>query len=156
MSLSRHRAEGHLRLTAVGRSAQNRIPCRKRPITRRIEIDNFYISIGNADGSSRNQSNDKIIQKLLLGEFINGTKDVIYICYEPLNSPSTLFTSIQNIKQGQIPDSEAYLERVKKEMEQKEKVAQGGNESFLQKYWMYIVPFVVIMFLVNLANPEGQ
>ena len=59
------------------------------------KLDSFYISIGNADGSSRNQSNDKIIQKLLLGQFIDGTKDVIYICYEPLNSPSTLYTSIQ-------------------------------------------------------------
>ena len=68
----------------------------------------------------------------------------------------TLYTSIQNIKQGQTPDSEAYIEKQKKELEQKEKVAQGGSESFLQKYWMYIVPVVVIMFLVNMANPEGQ
>merc|ERR1712127_137652 len=67
----------------------------------------------------------------------------------------TLYTSIQNIKQGQTPDTEAYLEKVKKEIEQKEKAATGGNESFLQKYWMYIVPFVVIMFLMNLVNPEG-
>ena len=66
-----------------------------------------------------------------------------------------MFTTIQSIKQGQPPDSEAYLEKVKKEMELKEKAAQGGGESFIQKYWMYIVPFVVIMFLMNFANPEG-
>lgn len=68
----------------------------------------------------------------------------------------TFHTSIQNIKQGQNPDSEAYLDKVKKEIEQKEKAATGGNESFLQKYWMYIVPFVVIMFLMNLVNPEAS
>lgn len=67
----------------------------------------------------------------------------------------TMYTSIQTIKQGQIPDTEVYVEKVKKEVEQKEKAAVGGNESFLQKYWMYIVPFVVIMFLSNLAAPEG-
>lgn len=67
----------------------------------------------------------------------------------------TMYTSIQNIKQGQMPETEVYLEKAKKEVEQKEKAAVGGNESFLQKYWMYIVPFVVIMFLSNLAAPEG-
>lgn len=67
----------------------------------------------------------------------------------------TLYTSVQSIKQGQTPESEAYLEKVKKEMEQKQKAAEGGGESFFTKYWMYIVPFVVIMFLMNLANPEG-
>jgi hypothetical protein len=60
-----------------------------------IELDNFFISIGNADGSNRNQSNDKIVQKLLLGSFIDGTKDIIYICYRPLLSTSTLYTCIQ-------------------------------------------------------------
>jgi hypothetical protein len=67
----------------------------------------------------------------------------------------TFYTSIQSMKQGQIPETEAYLEKAKKEIEQKEIAAGGGNESFLQKYWMYIVPFVVIMFLMNLVNPEA-
>ena len=66
-----------------------------------------------------------------------------------------LFVCIQNIRQAMGPDTETYLDKVKKEMEQKEKSAQGGNESFLSKYWIYIVPVVIIMFLMNLANPEG-
>jgi len=66
-----------------------------------------------------------------------------------------LFVSIQNIKTAVGPDTESYLEKVKKEMEQKEKSAQGGNESFLSKYWIYIVPVMIVMFLMNLANPEG-
>ena len=66
-----------------------------------------------------------------------------------------LFVYIQNIKTAVGPDTESYLEKVKKEMEQKEKSAQGGNDSFLSKYWIYIVPVVIVMFLMNLANPEG-
>ena len=67
----------------------------------------------------------------------------------------TFLTTIQNIRTGQAPDTETYLEKVKKEVEQKEKGAQAGNESFLSKYWMYIVPFLVVMFLMNMVNPEA-
>ena len=66
-----------------------------------------------------------------------------------------MFTSVQGLKPGQQPDTESYLEKVRKEMEQKEKSESGDNQSFLSKYWIYIVPFVVIMFLANIANPEG-
>jgi hypothetical protein len=66
-----------------------------------------------------------------------------------------LYVSIQNIKTAQIPDTEVYLEKVKKEIEQKEKGAQADNQSFLSKYWVYIVPVVVIMFLMQLVNPEA-
>jgi hypothetical protein len=67
----------------------------------------------------------------------------------------TIYASVQNIKPGQSPETDAYLEKVKKELEQKEKGAQGDNQSFFSKYWIYIVPVVVIMFLSNLVNPEG-
>lgn len=67
----------------------------------------------------------------------------------------TVHASVQNIKPGQVPETEVYLEKLRKEQEQKEKGAQGENQSFLSKYWIYIVPFVVIMFLSGLANPEG-
>lgn len=68
----------------------------------------------------------------------------------------TLYIQIQGIRQGQIPETEAYLEKVRKELESKEKAAQGGNETFLQKYWIYIVPAVIIMFLMNLVGQDGQ
>lgn len=67
----------------------------------------------------------------------------------------TLYATVQNIKPGQTPETDVYLEKLKKEIEQKEKGAQGENQSFFSKYWIYIVPFVVVMFLMNLANPEG-
>lgn len=67
----------------------------------------------------------------------------------------TFYTSVHGLRQGQTPESEAYLEKVKKEIEQKERTAQGGNESFLQKYWIYIVPAIVIMFLMNFVGQDG-
>jgi hypothetical protein len=66
-----------------------------------------------------------------------------------------IFASIQHIKTAQSPDTESYLEKVKKEIEQKEKGAQADNQSFLSKYWIYIVPFLIIMFLMNIVNPEA-
>jgi hypothetical protein len=66
-----------------------------------------------------------------------------------------IFASIQHIKTAQAPDTESYLEKIKKEIEQKEKGAQGDNQSFLSKYWIYIVPFLIIMFLMNIVNPDA-
>lgn len=71
------------------------------------------------------------------------------------NDQLTIHAIIQNIKQAQQPDTESYLEKIRIEKEQKEKSAQSGNESFLSKYWIYIVPFVIIMFLMNIVNPEA-
>lgn len=67
----------------------------------------------------------------------------------------SVFASVQSIRQASGPDTESYLEKLRIEKEQKEKQAQGGNESFLSKYWMYIVPFVIVMFLMNIVNPEA-
>jgi hypothetical protein len=66
-----------------------------------------------------------------------------------------IYASVQSMRQAISPDTEAYLDKIRKEMEQKEKAAQGGNESFFSKYWMYIVPFVVIILLSNMVNPEA-
>lgn len=71
------------------------------------------------------------------------------------NDRVTVYASVQSIRQAAGPDTESYLEKLRIEREQKEKSAQSGNESFLSKYWIYIVPFVVIMFLMNIVNPEG-
>ncbi len=67
----------------------------------------------------------------------------------------TMLASIQGPKPAQQPDTETYLEKVRKEIEVKEKGDQGENQSFFSKYWIYIVPFMVVMLLVNMANPEG-
>jgi hypothetical protein len=67
----------------------------------------------------------------------------------------TMLASVQNPKPAQQPDTETYLEKVRKEMEIKEKGDQAENQSFFSKYWIYIVPFMVVMLLANMVNPEG-
>lgn len=71
------------------------------------------------------------------------------------NQRLIMHVTLQSAKLAQQPDTEAYIEKVKREIEQKERAEQGDNQTFWSKYWIYIVPFVVVMFLANLANPEG-
>lgn len=66
----------------------------------------------------------------------------------------TINANIANIKPASVPDTQTYIERVRKEMEAKKESAQENNKSFLSKYWYYIVPVVIIVFLMNLVNPE--
>lgn len=66
-----------------------------------------------------------------------------------------IYAKIQSIRSAQQADTESYLEKLRIETEQKEKSAQSGNESFFSKYWIYIVPFLVIVVLMNIANPEA-
>jgi hypothetical protein len=68
----------------------------------------------------------------------------------------SVLASVQSLRTGQQPDTESYLEKVRKETEQRERSDQGENQSFFSKYWIYIVPFVVIMFLANILNPEAS
>jgi hypothetical protein len=67
----------------------------------------------------------------------------------------TLNANVVNIRQAQLPDTQTYIEKVKREMASKKDEAQANNKSFLQKYWYYIVPFVVIMFISSFVNPEA-
>lgn len=78
----------------------------------------------------------------------------------PISTPTSfdrirIYANVQGMRAASAPDTDSYLEKLRLEREQKEKQAQGGNESFLSKYWMYIVPFVIIMFLMNIVNPEA-
>lgn len=66
-----------------------------------------------------------------------------------------IYANVQSIRQAAGPDTESYLEKLRIEKEQKEKSAQAGNESFLSKYWIYIVPVMLIVFLSSIVNPEA-
>jgi hypothetical protein len=105
------------------------------------------VKVNGGGGSSTTASKSKIDSK----KATTNTPEKSHLLAGHLD----LFVSIQNMKTASLPDTETYLEKVKKETENKERGAQGGNESFLSKYWIYIVPFMIVMFLMNLANPEG-
>ena len=111
----------------------------------------------------RNIIESKMIVNLTLYTGLNNRLNSLSIKTSPASQTGTkenlnslvVYAYIQNIKTALGPDTETYLEKIKKEVEQKEKGAQADNQSFLSKYWIYIVPFMIIMFLMNIMNPEG-
>ena len=66
----------------------------------------------------------------------------------------TINANLLTVKVANSPDTQLYIEKVKKEIEAKKETNNDNNKSFLAKYWYYIVPFVVIMFISSFLNPE--
>ncbi|KAF8764168.1 ER membrane protein complex subunit 10 like protein [Argiope bruennichi] len=54
------------------------------------------------------------------------------------------------------PDTLTYIQRLEQEKAEKARGEQGDNRSFLSKYWMYIVPFLIFVFISGASSPEGQ
>jgi len=76
-------------------------------------------------------------------------------------SPSSLqyfdtVVEVRPIESGPAPDTAAFIQKVEKEKQDKDRNDQSDNRSFLAKYWMYILPVVIFFFISNLGNPEGQ
>jgi len=67
-------------------------------------------------------------------------------------------TSVRIIEpiEGPIPDTQAYLQKLEREKQEKVQGEQGDNRSFIGKYWMYIVPVVIVIMLSGAMNPEAQ
>lgn len=63
---------------------------------------------------------------------------------------------VSSTSQGPTPDTQSYIEKLKREEQERTKGQQGDNRSFFGKYWMYIVPFVLIMMLASSADPNAQ
>jgi hypothetical protein len=66
----------------------------------------------------------------------------------------TINANLLTSKSSASPDTQTYIEKVKKEIESKTETAKENNKSFIAKYWYYIVPFVVIVFITSFLNPE--
>lgn len=55
-----------------------------------------------------------------------------------------------------VPDTQTYIQRLEQEKAEKARGEQGDNRSFFAKYWMYIVPVVIFLFISGASGPEGQ
>lgn len=62
---------------------------------------------------------------------------------------------VKHMEQGPVPDTAAYIQKLDREKEARERGETKDNRSFLAKYWMYIVPVVIFVVLSGAANPEG-
>ncbi|XP_076450807.1 ER membrane protein complex subunit 10-like [Babylonia areolata] len=57
---------------------------------------------------------------------------------------------------GPVPDTQTYIDKMKRDEQERAKGQQGDNRSFFGKYWMYIVPFVIMMIIMSSADPQAQ
>jgi len=57
---------------------------------------------------------------------------------------------------GPAPETQAYLQKLEKERQEKETGDQGDNRSFIAKYWIYIVPVAIFVMVSGALNPEAQ
>ncbi|CAL1530428.1 unnamed protein product [Lymnaea stagnalis] len=57
---------------------------------------------------------------------------------------------------GPMPDTQTYIEKMKRDEQEKLKNQDGDNRTFLGKYWMYIVPVVIMMVIMSSADQQAQ
>ncbi|KAK9880514.1 hypothetical protein WA026_011753 [Henosepilachna vigintioctopunctata] len=62
---------------------------------------------------------------------------------------------VRHAEIGPTPDTASYIQRLERENEAKERGEGKDNRSFLAKYWMYIVPVVIFMFISSAANADN-
>lgn len=76
-----------------------------------------------------------------------------------MEGPSTkMWTTNVQVKYpdgGPVPDTATYIHKLEKEREARERGDTKDNRSFLAKYWMFIVPGLILFVLMSAQNPEG-
>lgn len=68
---------------------------------------------------------------------------------------STVVT-LKTIEQAPVPDTAGFIQKIEKEREAHDRGETKDNRSFLSKYWMYIVPAVVLLLISGVTNPDSQ
>jgi ER membrane protein complex subunit 10 len=67
--------------------------------------------------------------------------------------------SLKAIEPAPVPDTANFIQKIEKEREARERGETKDNRSFFSKYWMYIVPAVILLLVSSVTNPpeaEGQ
>ncbi|XP_065835947.1 ER membrane protein complex subunit 10-like [Oscarella lobularis] len=78
------------------------------------------------------------------------------IYHHETKTPNQFNTTIL-IDQGAVsmgPDTQPFLDKLKREQQEKE--SGKDNRSFLQKYWMYIVPLVLVLMMNSMQQAGGR
>uniref|UniRef100_A0A6G1S7Y6 ER membrane protein complex subunit 10 n=1 Tax=Aceria tosichella TaxID=561515 RepID=A0A6G1S7Y6_9ACAR len=68
---------------------------------------------------------------------------------EPLSSKFNTTVLIEPSTLGPQPDTATYIKRLEEERQNKMKEGKEDNRSFLAKYWIYIVPGVIILMMLG-------
>ncbi|XP_055906271.1 ER membrane protein complex subunit 10 [Eupeodes corollae] len=62
---------------------------------------------------------------------------------------------IKHMEQAPVPDTASFIQKVEREREAREKGEVRDHRGFFAKYWMYIVPVVLLVFISGATNQDG-
>ncbi|KAH8312940.1 hypothetical protein KR067_003180 [Drosophila pandora] len=62
---------------------------------------------------------------------------------------------IRHAELAPVPDTASFIQKVEREREARERGEVRDNRGFFAKYWMYIVPVVLLVFISGATNQEG-
>ncbi|XP_017468751.1 PREDICTED: ER membrane protein complex subunit 10-like [Rhagoletis zephyria] len=55
-----------------------------------------------------------------------------------------------------IPDTTSFIQKMEMEREARERGEIRDNRGFFAKYWMYIVPVVLLLFISGATNQDAS
>lgn len=87
--------------------------------------------------------------------FDGTSDDCDSLVLDNVNEFSTV-VNMKNIEPAPIADTQSFIQKLEREKEMREKGGESDNRSFLQKYWMYLVPAVILLLVSGITNPEAQ
>jgi ER membrane protein complex subunit 10 len=67
---------------------------------------------------------------------------------------STVVT-LKTIEFAPVPDTVGFISKMEKEREAHDRGETKDTRSFIAKYWMYIVPAVILLLISGVTNPEA-
>ncbi|XP_040573813.1 ER membrane protein complex subunit 10 [Lepeophtheirus salmonis] len=102
----------------------------------------------------------------------NNFKEAISVILDPKNNvigvsvypyisfdhpgPGTVLLIPENTQYGPTPDTAAYIQKLEQEKLAKKRGDTKENASFISKYWMYIVPILIVVMMSSANANEGN
>lgn len=105
-----------------------------------IHTDHAGAVIGVHQSVSSSQTDCSSISQLELDAIEDFNTDVI----------------VKQIENAPVPDTASFLNKMEQERLARERGETKDNRGFFAKYWMYIVPAVVVMMISGITNPDSQ
>ncbi|SPP87373.1 ER membrane protein complex subunit 10 [Drosophila guanche] len=62
---------------------------------------------------------------------------------------------IRHAELAPVPDTAGFIQKVEREREARDRGEVRDNRGFFAKYWMYIVPVVLLVFISGATNQDG-
>ncbi|GAB1608467.1 ER membrane protein complex subunit 10-like [Argonauta hians] len=156
--------EKELLKNAAGQNEFYRIKIPVRPVSSSAqEVPQKYVSTfilacqlyesGLSDLVTLNVDQSGEVVGVTLSSNVGQCRDVV-MPDEAISTWNTTIEIVQTVA-GPVPETQLYIDKLKREEHDKQKGQQGDNRSFFAKYWMYIVPFVIVLMLASNSDPQG-